>query len=392
MNHSEHTNLVALIELIYQGATDISRWPAILADLCQWMGASACGIWTPWRKPEDGGLLLSHGLSQQASELWVNQYFEHNLWAQRAIEKNLLTTGNVVRDQELVTEEEFLASIWYQDFLCKVGLGRLLSGVIFSAQEIIALPVLCCCIRPFDDPFTANDEQRMKILLPHLSRALGVMLRLRDTELKQTSMQAVLDRINYGVVLFDKYRHPTFLNAPAKQLIDLKDGLGLRKRNGDENSTELVAANEKANTLLTQAINEAIAPDILSTRHFSSAVVIPRPSGKAPFLINFSSLSNFNDLSLTNGHPVAIAFINDCAADVRLNGSALKDAYALTEAEVRAAEFLMNGCSIEEAAQQLGVSVNTIKTQLRQLHDKTGTNNRARLVKLLLSMTSAKSN
>lgn len=390
MRPNEQSQLLSLIELIYQGATDISRWPAIVEGISQWMGASTCGLLTPWHTPDNGGLLITHGLSQQSNELWATKYCLHDIWAQQAIEKNVLTTGNVVRDQELVPEQEFLDSIWYKEFLSKLGLGRLISGIIFSPQDADTLPVVCSCMRPFEHPFSADDAQKMRVLLPHLSRSVGVMFRLREAEFTQASTLSALDRITQGVLLFDRNGCLTFLNATAKRLIKLKDGLSLRSRNGNGNGnpSELVASTEKISGQLAEAIKEAISPDILSTRHFSSAVVIPRPSGNSPFVINFSSLSNTNVLGLANSHPRAIAFIHNCAAAVRLNGSLLKDAYGLTEAEIRTAELLVNGCSIEEAAQELEVSVNTVKTQLRQLHDKTRINNRAKLVKLLLSMTS----
>ena len=75
-------------------------------------------------------------------------------------------------------------------------------------------------------------------------------------------------------------------------------------------------------------------------------------------------------------------------APIRLNVDLLKTAYGLTTAEIRTAELVAKGCGLEEVATQLDVSINTVKTQLKHIYDKTGTNNRARLVKLLMTLAS----
>jgi DNA-binding CsgD family transcriptional regulator len=46
---------------------------------------------------------------------------------------------------------------------------------------------------------------------------------------------------------------------------------------------------------------------------------------------------------------------------------------------------MMQGCPVEEAADQLGVSVNTAKTHLKRVFAKTGVTRQAELVYLLLT-------
>jgi len=43
--------------------------------------------------------------------------------------------------------------------------------------------------------------------------------------------------------------------------------------------------------------------------------------------------------------------------------------------------------TIEDAAVELGVSANTVKSQLQQVYQKTGTDSRAKLAKLILSLS-----
>ena len=59
--------------------------------------------------------------------------------------------------------------------------------------------------------------------------------------------------------------------------------------------------------------------------------------------------------------------------------------YGLTQAEVKLVELLCDGWSLEEAATQRGVTMNTARSQLKQIFFKTGTGRQSELVRLVLS-------
>ncbi len=59
--------------------------------------------------------------------------------------------------------------------------------------------------------------------------------------------------------------------------------------------------------------------------------------------------------------------------------------YAITPAESRVMMLLVQGMTISEAAEALGISPPTAKTHLARLFDKTGTSRQADLVRLAMS-------
>jgi DNA-binding CsgD family transcriptional regulator len=67
--------------------------------------------------------------------------------------------------------------------------------------------------------------------------------------------------------------------------------------------------------------------------------------------------------------------------------AALERLFHLTPAEARLASFLANGVSVEDAAAQLGVTRNTVRTQLQAVFAKTRTNRQGDLIRLILSTT-----
>jgi len=52
--------------------------------------------------------------------------------------------------------------------------------------------------------------------------------------------------------------------------------------------------------------------------------------------------------------------------------------------------FFCRAARSKEVAQELGVSANTVKSQLAQIYGKTTTHSRAKLVKLLMTLAVAK--
>lgn len=64
----------------------------------------------------------------------------------------------------------------------------------------------------------------------------------------------------------------------------------------------------------------------------------------------------------------------------------LQNTHGLTPAEGRVAVLLLEGRSAREAADFLGVSYHTVRTQIREIYAKLGVDSRARLVKLMLEL------
>jgi DNA-binding CsgD family transcriptional regulator len=60
--------------------------------------------------------------------------------------------------------------------------------------------------------------------------------------------------------------------------------------------------------------------------------------------------------------------------------------FSLSPAQFALAERLASGHDLASAASDLGVSINTIRTQVRRMFEKTGTHNQTALISLLLSV------
>ena len=113
---------------------------------------------------------------------------------------------------------------------------------------------------------------------------------------------------------------------------------------------------------------------------------VPRPSLRPPYALQFSALAANNEFCAGGDVPRAIVFIANPDRPIRVDHELLKRAYGLTSAEIRVAVTLCGVSTIEDAAVEIGVSANTVKSQLQQVYQKTGVDSRAKLAKLILSL------
>lgn len=384
----ELARLGELIDSIYQGATDPSHWNTVLPEIADWVGAERGLLFTPLNSPDNGGFYFNHAIPESKMQLWATKYHAHDIWANRAAELGLMYEGNVIDCDEIVPFNELSRTEFYQDFLSTHDIAHLLSSIVYGMDNPQTSPAVVCSLfrGVHGGRFTESKRNRISILLPHISRAVGVMSRLRGMELKLAANLTALDKITSGILLFRPDGIVSFANRTARRILDEEDGLGMQLRFNDSALGNVIAEEPDAHEALTAAIRNAVLPDVLHTEHFSHAVKVPRPSGRPDYVLNFSSLAMHNEFGSGSDAPRAIAFITDNAEPIRLDGDLLRKTYGLTPAEIRLAGMLVECLTVDETAERLGVSRSTVKAQQQSIYTKTSTNTRAKLMKLLMSL------
>jgi len=101
-------------------------------------------------------------------------------------------------------------------------------------------------------------------------------------------------------------------------------------------------------------------------------------------------------LGETDDGGVAVAHISvrDCVTYIQIDGDGLLDrrlavaraVFGLSDQQLRIAGHIANGEGLKSAAATLGISVNTARTHLARLYEKTGVSSQTALVRLLLTV------
>jgi DNA-binding CsgD family transcriptional regulator len=376
----------ALVHQIYEGATDSSAWTRIVAAIADHLDAEKGLLLTPFDAPDKGGFIFPHRITQQHIELWKSRYLPEDLWARRMVERNLFYEGNVVLGRDITTREELLESRWYREFLSEMDLFQFVCGIVFTVGRAdvpsTGLPFYRGVNAP---PFEEEHRERLRLLMPHISRSLSVMFKLRDAEFRIAASLQALDRIRQGILLLDEQARVCFANSTAERILRQEDGLWLGEATGGHRTLD--TTDPLAQTALAYAIQAGVRAPEMEASHSAQTILVRRPSGSTSYAVQVSYLPETNPYRLGPQTPRAIVFIRDGTLASQPEAALLQRVFDLTPAEARAAVALCDGGSLETVAAQLNIKLNTLKTHLKSIYTKTSADNRAALTKLMLSLT-----
>jgi len=379
----------SLVELIYEGATAPERWTRdILPAVSEYLGAPSCILYTMSHTPQSGGYFFLHGIEQEHVDLYVQKYYDQDVWKIAIEEKRMNTTGAVLIGDELLPRKRLLDSSFYKECLShNANMVQLMAGIVFGAESETSLPTTCSFFRGSRHPdFNDKDRVNMRLLLPHLSRSLGVMQRLRSTELTLATSLAALDRLSSGVLLLNRLGAVTFANRVAQRMVNAGNGLRLHHHGHQSGQSELIGETAAASKAIRNAVNATLAVSPYAVQHFSKSVAIPHTCGSTSYVLQFSALGSHNEFGGDGNAFAAIVFISDGADRIAIDPAVLQEIYGLTLTEARVAVALVDHESVKKVADALGVSLATVRTHIKNIYGKLGVDTRTRFVKLLLGI------
>lgn len=376
-----------LVDLFYQGATNPACWWAALAALCGYLDTPYGCLLTPMHTPATGGYFFLHNIPAGIIENWT-RYLPYDIYAKAlAARGSLDRSGSIVTGNELVPRYQLEKSVFYRDYMARYGFEDMIACTVFGKDAARLIQTTLNFYRGREQkPFCAELAEKIALFLPHISRALGVMQWLRDSEFRIAADLTALDNLKHAVLLIGEDTRVTYANARAMRMLKEEDGLRLYRHIGTRPGDRLMASDPAIQRIIERELHTAVWRDLENTAHFIKVVSVVRPSLRLPYELNFSSLPLDNPFGTGSDLPHAIVFIRDSEQHSRIDTELLRSTYRLTPAETRVALLLLSGETTEEIADRCGVSINTLKTQLQQIYAKTGTGNRAKLVRLLFSM------
>jgi DNA-binding CsgD family transcriptional regulator/PAS domain-containing protein len=375
--HSEAT-LLRLVERIYDSALEPDRWPSFLELLAETLDGHIVNLAFTTVTRTASAMSAAARFDPDANRLYHEHFWRLDPWLNRAAERGLLVTGVIGLGSALVPPNEYEKTEFHNDFGKSFGVWRGgVSAVILADSRLSAL--LNASQRPGGRTFDQDDVLLLRRLLPHLQRAFQLYERLSEVTQAKSAVEDVIDRMPFGVVLLDGTGRVTFVNRAAKRVFDARDGLTLRNR-------EVSAASTKQTTELHQAIAEALAAGrgqgVLTTG--GGVLAVDRPSLKRPFQVLITPVhSRAPAVAFSGPKPIAALFVSDVENETGTPGQMLRTFYGLTPAESRLASELLQHRTVEEAAETLDISLNTARSQLKRLFEKTGTRRQSELLRLL---------
>jgi DNA-binding CsgD family transcriptional regulator/PAS domain-containing protein len=353
---------------VYDAAMETHAWQGLGGRLGAILGGQTMGLWV-----EEQGQICELVATVPAEALAVYQqyYYALDLYAMAAARQPQLTA---LLGQELLPPQVVQASEYYHDYGVPFGVCHVLGATAplhtgGSAMMIIAVH------RPHDAPaFTDVERQCLDILLPHLQRALQLRQRLGSLEAQVQTGFAALEALALGVVVTTAEGAIVFANAAAAALACSDAGLRLGGRRSGLAAVQPLEA--QALRGLVYAVAHGGAGGMLQvtrrTQPPLAVLVAPLPTRLHPATALAPAL--------------ALVLITDPTDTPVLAEQALQQLFALTAAEAGVALALAAGHSAEAIAAERQVRLPTVRTQIRQILEKTGARHLRDLGRLLAAL------
>ncbi len=357
---------------LYEIHLGSGSWDPLLEEIKEYLKARAVALVSHDFAGNLGSIHSAIGYDPKYLQLYAPYYAVRNVWL--SDERNYRPSGRIHLGENLVPEHRLVTTAFYSEWLKPQNLHHRLCAVLFREQaKVVFLEVM----RPRAWPgFDHDDIKRCRLLLPHLQRALRMQHRLSELEVERDAAFDALDHLPWGVMVVDNQGRRVIANRRAEEILVAGDGLTVR---GD--ALQAVLADESAR--LGRLLSHAVNPTADQPPAHGGALSITRPSGAHPLNVMVVPLRT-KPQGLRDRAPAAAVFVSD--PDVRLESSEqhLRGLYALTVVEARLAAWLSQGKSVSEAAEAMGITVNTARAYLKRVYDKTGVRRQAELVRLLL--------
>jgi DNA-binding CsgD family transcriptional regulator len=365
----------ALVDRIYEAALHPDRWRDFLVELSEAFGGAAGllalqlpGSVRPVR------YYLVH-LRDELHPVLERHYARGLPWDE--VGDRLLFRDRFADASQFFPDEELEHTDFYAEWMEPEGLAP--EGPIANyIGEEGGVPVAGIAFyrRVGGRPFTHEDLRLGNLLVPHLGRAFRLYRHFGSERHERLALAEVMSRLPFGVMLVDRERSPVVSNRTADRLVGLNDGLSV-------SSGGLRAANPRDDAVLQRLLGDAIARERIDGSG-NRVMAISRPSGKPAFPVLIAPLLE-GEPGDSAEDAVASVLLGDPDARQAISPEVLRSFYDLTPAEAELVGLLTEGMSLEEAARRRGVTINTVRSQLKAAFAKTGTSRQGELIRLVLT-------
>ena len=379
MSNSED-DVLKLVGMTYDAALDETKWPSFLEAFAHTAGSKSAILRSVDYQIKRASFSASVGYDHTWREAYANHYVNMDYFA------NFFKTGainSVGRNQnsQLVglSLSEQRKTEYHNEYHKLIDVEYSMATILArDGNQVLQFSRTQRNKRAGE--FSEEQARLMSILSPHVTRAVLVHRKISSVTVEKEWALSALDQLRMSVILTNSSGTPMFINRAAEQMLTRGDGINTHHgRFILSNPAETARLYKLIDDAATGAPGKNRGGDLRIALHggdFLHCSVIPIP-------LEFTARWN---ISLASG---CVAVFISRPSGLQLSPKRLTELYGLTPAEGRLASRLAALRNMEQAADDLGISINTARTQIKSVFGKTGTRSQSELIMLLATGTVA---
>ena len=365
-----HRQLSELIGMIYDCAIDPDRWPPTLAAICQSIGCGSGFILLVDLEQSHHKFAYSWGLSPD----WKERYFAYS--DQLTGFYSLAFSRQYGPDGEPLIMSRFIdltglnGKRIYEDLRRTLSITDVMQTVVLREARRIA--ILTASRHQNDGTLIDQDAATMRLLAPHVRRAVKIIDILDANKIEADTLEATLDTFIAGVLIVGEQGRILHANDAARRMLSAREPIAAI-------DGILSARNAAANEELSAAIRLARDNE---AQIGSSGLGVPLRCDE-PSVAHVLPLARGNVRTRLMPQATAAVFITRAERESSVDIRALVRIFDLTAAEIRLLEQLTRNATLADAAKTLRISQETARTHLAHIFSKTGVSRQADLLTLV---------
>lgn len=360
-----------LTEAIYDGL----RQPVLIHDVmsrfAKLMGCDAAYLKIVDQEAGEVLVGVGGGAPEGSDRDYLQNYLETDVRVPRV---NRALRCTILDDRQLISADELRRSAFHHEFLPRYDLGYL--AHVNLARSPRFTTIVTCAQAAGRGEFSQRQIHTLATYVPHFERSCDLYLRLRELGGYATLMAAAFDNMPSAGLVLDANGGVIFLNAIAREILGDRDGLIVR-------DGRLEATDPKAARVLRAALARACAPGPGAPADEGPVCVIGRPSGRTAYRLEVRPLPLSSGFCHDSAAAIVFALIHDPVRTAQTAEKRLRRQYGLTPAETALALAVARGAALREYADERGVTVGTVRFQMKQVLAKTECRRQTDLVRLI---------
>lgn len=355
----------AVVSDVYEAALVPSHWDVALTSLISHFSPPRWDVaMLVWERlhPATGRFIGAAGVNEFARAGYIAMFAGRQPWS---VNGHSLPVGKVVHSDEIVPRELFKQHDFYTNFLANwEDEVAIIASLDRHGQDHLGL-----CMPAPDVGDTSILRQVVTRLVPHIQRASRISRRIGEADLRAANAEAGLDASPSIILTLGPDMELLHANPRAQKWLERTQGVRQIQH-------RLHFADRQVRSRL-----EKLAKGHGAKRTETVAIT---DESRTTFLVAMRVEPNVaNDLAGANGG-AALLLVGGGRRDVSVEiVERLRDWFDLTPSEAKIAAYIADGRTLEEYANDRGVSINAARFLIKGVFAKTGVGRQAELAALL---------
>lgn len=356
---------------IYETIHKPDNWHNVIVLLCRMMNAKAAGVYIHDKLSDEYRILASYGLNpavRDSYDVGLGHYdYGYQVMQTKPLGKGThLLSFDDVKDLQPKYVQLLLKP---NDAHYVAGLGIIKNDKYFIGIKLIR--------GESQAPFEDHKLDLLTQLHPHFERVIRIYWHYRNLISENFQLKSSLSKVSLGVLIISKHMEVTYCNPIANRIItnhgalDTQNGL---KAYYDKEHQQLKKSIE---CLLSSSSDESARAQAMGLHH---------PNKSVPLILILAPCEKVSSSGNKTEHADCLTiYISDPESSINIKEEALCQVHGLTMTEANIAILVANGMTLKEISELNQTSLGTVRTQIKQIFNKTGVTRQQDLIKLLVS-------